>query len=51
MDRRHWSFLLVAVLLIGLLSLLFFEVDVDLEESVNPNASSEAKAVSTELGE
>ncbi len=51
MDRRHWSLLAVAALLIGVLSLLFVEVDVGLEESVGPSTGSEAKAVSTELGE
>ena len=51
MDRRHWSLLAIAALLIGVLSLFFVEVDLDLDDSLGPAANPEAKAVSTELGD
>ena len=37
MDRRHWSLLAGAVLLIGALSLLFIEIDLGMEEAIPQN--------------
>ena len=37
MDRRHWSLLAGAVLLIGALSLLFVEIDLGMEEAIPQN--------------
>ena len=37
MDRRHWSLLAGAALLIGVLSLLFVEIDVGMEEAIPQN--------------
>ncbi|NMP06101.1 hypothetical protein HI855_05905 [Cyanobacteria bacterium 150NLHA] len=37
MDRRHWSLLAVAALLIGVLSLLFVEIDLGMEEVIPQN--------------
>ncbi len=43
MDRRHWALLAIAALLIGTLSLLFVEIDIGLEESINSSESTKEK--------